>query len=125
MLFSEALETSVWNRLVAAKNVHLYSAVSKGDIESGERERVSFSFLSVTIRLPLTLLSALALLWSFLPFLIVFAFFVWYLATELFFPFYSLVSCVLQLLVNNAIPRHVNLIARFYAGDCIIRQLRL
>eukprot|EP00386_Alphamonas_edax_P005790 GDKI01018898.1.p1 GENE.GDKI01018898.1~~GDKI01018898.1.p1 ORF type:complete len:222 (-),score=35.56 GDKI01018898.1:312-977(-) len=86
---------SIWTKL-ATKNSHFYSEINKDDIESGAQlvDDKAFAFLSVTIRPPFTLSNILALTYSFLPYALFVVYFVWFVCTEHFFPFYAMILTV-------------------------------
>ncbi|CEM30548.1 unnamed protein product [Vitrella brassicaformis CCMP3155] len=97
---------TVWSRLVSPTPFHLYSVVGK-DIEEGTPDTLAYSFLSVSIRPPLTPTETLAVLYSFVPYAITVLFFFWFALGGQFFPFYCLCQKLLLSVFAEAVLKRL------------------
>merc|ERR1719326_918113 len=67
----------------------------------------TYAFMQVTIRHPLSLMDTVALIWCFLPFVVPFLFFMWWIYAQTFFPLYGLALATFCVVLNELVLKNL------------------
>lgn len=92
---------------VVLKTPARFYNLTSQDVEAGEKDAIDKSFLSVTLRTPVTIWVSLAIFYSFVPIVAFLGLFVWLLVSEGLFPFYGTMLMITGSLISEFLLKNI------------------
>jgi len=104
--FSPKLHATSWTQSVLKLNPRLFNVLAY-DLEQSKPSAATTSILSVTIPKPITTQVLVALIYSYIPFVMFFGFFGWFIATESVVPLYGTILLIVTSLTSEGVLKNI------------------